>query len=57
MRKKGANRESIAKIINTEEIGRVKKIAKLPCESDNDWRSDISTMCPRTRARTIGAAG
>jgi hypothetical protein len=57
MRKRGAKREIMAMVASTAEIGRVKKIAMLPCEMVSDWRSDISTIGPRTSARTIGAGG
>ncbi|MBE0557274.1 MAG: hypothetical protein IH628_08580 [Proteobacteria bacterium] len=47
----------MANAVKVAEIGRLKNMAISPCEMVNDWRSDISTIGPRTRARTIGAAG
>jgi len=55
--KSGAKSEARAMTVRVAEIGRVKKIAKLPWEMVRDWRSDISTIGPRTSARTIGAGG
>ena len=37
--------------------GKLKKIVIEPCEIVSDWRRDISTSLPMTRARTMGAAG
>ena len=39
------------------EIGRVKKIKKLPSLINNDWRIDVSAKGPSTIARTAGAIG
>ena len=38
------------------EIGRLKKMEKLPLDLINDWRRAVSIMGPRTKARTMGAA-
>ena len=43
--------------IRTAEIGRVKKMETSPWEMVSDWRSVRSTIGPRTRASTTGAAG
>ena len=40
--------------MKTAEIGRVKKIRKLPLERRRDWRRFVSTIGPRTKARTNG---
>jgi hypothetical protein len=41
--------------ISIADIGRVKKIRKLPPEIKSDWRRFTSTIGPRTRARHNGA--
>ena len=40
----------------TAEIGRLKKIRKLPLERMSDWRRFSSSSGPRTKARIRGAA-
>ena len=42
--------------IKTAEIGRVRKIMGFPAERSSERRKAASSMGPRTRARTNGAA-
>ena len=52
----GGDGDERASASSTAEIGRVTKIAPLPCESVSDWRSEFSKIGPSTRPRIIGAA-
>ena len=45
----------IAVIKKTSEIGREIKIEKSPWDIISDRRNEVSTFCPRTRARIMGA--
>ncbi len=45
----------MAKMIATAEMGRVKKIKKLPFEKRRDWRRFNSNIGPRTNVRMSGA--
>jgi len=42
--------------MKTREIGRAKKIAKLPCEIRSDWRREFSKSGLNTSAKIRGAA-
>ena len=52
----GAVTAMSASASSTAEIGRVTKMAPLPCDSVSDWRSEFSKIGPSTRPRIIGAA-
>ncbi len=54
---KGKHKESKAKIINTAEIGRVKKMDRLYPDMINDCFRDVSTSGPNTKANITGAGG
>ena len=45
----------IAILMKIAEIGRAKKMRKLPLERRSDWRRFVSTIGPRTKARIKGA--
>jgi hypothetical protein len=52
---RGETKRNAATIKNPHEIGRVKKIKKLPWDIMSDCRNAFSNKGPSTRARTMGA--
>ena len=51
----GTIKSRAAVIKKPSEMGRVTKIEKSPWDIISDRRRDVSSFCPRTRARIIGA--
>jgi hypothetical protein len=47
----------MAALIKIAEIGRVKKIDRLPPDMVRAWRREFSANRPRTKARTKGTMG
>jgi hypothetical protein len=47
----------MAMTMKRREIGRVKKMAKLPPEMVRAWRREFSARFPRTNAKTRGTIG
>jgi hypothetical protein len=47
----------MAAMIKTAQMGRVKKIAKLPPDIVRAWRREFSAKFPRTNAKTSGTIG
>ena len=52
---RGETKKAAVSTIRTAQIGRVKKMLKLPREINRDWRSDVSMIGPSTIARMKGA--
>ena len=53
----GQKRSNKAKDVMPPTNGLEKKISKLPCENNMDWRKESSARSPNTKAKTIGAIG